>query len=365
MDFSNLFSNEKVNTGRQVELDIAKGLAIIFMIFLHTAFVVEGYNANFSPAYSFLVMNVLGRPYAAVIFMFCMGVGVVYSRHSQWDTMIKRGITLFLLGVLVNLFEFFIPYFTASALSVNPEPFNIVGGLMLFCVDILAFAGWAFILMGILKKFEVSNKKLIIIAVAMSIIGTLLKDVDFGITYANLFFANFIGCKGGFTAFPLLNWFIFPVAGYIWGQYFIRAKDKSEFFKFWPVLLIVALIYFFVSSKLWGGVFSKDVHFYYFLNTLDALFCVINAHAVISLCYWMAKFLPDAVIKAFSILSSNINRIYIAQWFFIPLTVIFIVHFNGSVVFGDLENSIISICMLILSTLVALGYKKLRTKKVN
>lgn len=363
MNVSNLFSNEKVNKGRQVELDIAKALAIIFMIFLHTIFVVTGYNANLSPTYSFLFMNVLGRPYAAVVFMFCMGVGVVYSRHSQWDTMIKRGIKLYLLGIMVNLFEFFIPHYVSKALSVNPNPFDIAGGLMLFCVDILAFAGLAFILMGILKKFEVSNKKLIIIAVVMSILGTLLKGIDFDNNLVNLFFANFIGCKGGFTAFPLFNWFIFPIAGYIWGQYFIRAKDKREFFKFWPILLVVCLVYFFVSTKYWGGIFSEDVHFYYFMNTLDALFCIINAHAVIGLCYWVVKFLPDAIIKAFSILSSNINRIYVAQWFFIPLTIILIVHFNKSVVFGDLENTIISILMLIISTLVALAYKRLRTNK--
>lgn len=218
------------------------------MIFLHTAFVTGSYHANFSPAYSFIVMDVLGRPYAAVVFMFCMGVGVVYSRHSQWDTMVKRGITLFLLGIFVNLCEFFIPYFAAGELSVNSHPFNIVGGLMLFCDDILAFAGWAFIFMGILKKFDVSNKKLIIIAVVMSIIGILLKDVDFGIPYVNLLLANFIGCKGGFGAFPLLNWFIFPVVGYVWGQYFIRAKDKGEFFKFWPILFFKFLIKFLVRS---------------------------------------------------------------------------------------------------------------------
>ena len=44
MNISNLFSDEKVNVGRQVELDIAKALAIIFMIFLHTILVVQGYK---------------------------------------------------------------------------------------------------------------------------------------------------------------------------------------------------------------------------------------------------------------------------------------------------------------------------------
>lgn len=359
MIISKIFSDEKVNTGRQVELDIAKALAIIFMIFLHTIMVVQGYNAGLSSTYSFIFGNVLGRPYAAVVFMFCMGVGVVYSRHSQWDTMIKRGVKLYLTGVLVNVFEYFVPFFLAGSLGLDATPFNIYGGLVLFVVDILAFAGMAFVLMGILKKFELSNKKMIIVAVALSLLGTLLRFTDFGIPVVNLITGHLFGTK--FTAFPLFNWFIFPIAGYVWGQYFIRAKDKSEFFKFWPILMIVSLIYFFVSSKLWGGVFSKDVHLYYFMNTLDAVFCIINAHAVIGLCYWLAKFLPDAVVKIFSMLSSNINNIYIAQWFFIPVTVILITYFARGLVLNDLISAIISIVMLIISTAAALGYKKLRT----
>ena len=363
MNVSDMFSDEKVNTGRQVELDIAKALSIIFMIFLHTFYIASAFNVDFNPAYNFLIMNILGRPYAATIFMFCMGVGVVYSRHSQWDLMIKRGVKLYLLGILVNVFEFFIPHFVAGVLLDKADIFPIAGGLLLFCVDILAFAGLAFILMGILKKFNLSNKNLVIIAVVMSILGTLLKGIDFGIPVINLLFANFIGTKGGFTAFPLFNWFIFPIAGYVWGQYFIRANDKMEFFKFWPILLIVAFIYFSLSSTVWGGVFSEDVHLYYFLNTFDALFCIINAHALVGLCYWLAKYLPDSIIKAFTILSSNINTIYIVQWLFVPLTIILVFYFFKDLVLTDLTTSMLALCMIFLATEVALAYKKLRATK--
>ncbi|MBE6499261.1 MAG: DUF1624 domain-containing protein [Methanobrevibacter thaueri] len=343
-------------------MDIAKALSIIFMVFLHVCYVSSAFNTAYDPIFDFVIMDILGRPYAAVIFMFCMGVGIVYSRHSQWNVMVKRGVTLFLLGILVNIFEFFIPHFVAGALLGKADVFPIAGGLMLFCVDILAFAGLSFILMGFLKKFEFSNKKLIVIAVVMSVLGSLLKGIDFGIPVVNLFFSYFIGCSGGFAAFPLFNWFIFPISGYIWGQYFIRAKDKKEFFKLWPILLIIAFIYFFISSKLWGGVESSDVHLYYFLNTLDAIFCIINAHAIIGLCYWLAKYLPDAIIKAFTTLSSNINRIYIAQWFFVPLTIIFIFYFAKGVVLNDILTSIIAIFILVLSTAIALGYKKLKIR---
>jgi positive regulator of sigma E activity len=62
-------------------------------------------------------------------------------------------------------------------------------------------------------------------------------------------------------------------------------------------------------------------------------------------------------------LSSNINNIYIAQWFFIPVTVILISYFFRDLVLNDLVTTIIAIFMLVISTLVALGYKKLRTSK--
>ena len=318
------------------------------------------YNHAFSPAYEFVVGNVLGRPYAAPIFMFCMGVGIVYSRHSQWDVMIKRGVKLYLLGILVNVFEWFIPHFLSGALLGNSDAFPIMSGLMLFSVDILAFAGLSFIVMGILKKFEVSNKKLVVLAVVMSIIGFFLFKIDLGNPILNLIFGNFIGTKGGFTAFPLFSWFIFPVGGYIWGQYFIRAKVKSDFFKFWPLYIVIALIYFFVSTNLWGGILSEDIHLYYFMNTLDAIFCIINAHGMIGLCYWLTKYLPDAVIKVSKILSSNINHIYIAQWFFVPISGILIAYFFKDLVMNDLLTAILSICIIIIATMVALGYKKLR-----
>ena len=99
--------------------------------------------SSFNQNFHFILMNLLGRPYAAVIFMFCMGVGIVYSRHSQWNVMIKRGVKLFFLGILVNIFEFFIPHFVAGALLGKADLFPIAGGLLLFCVDILIFAALA------------------------------------------------------------------------------------------------------------------------------------------------------------------------------------------------------------------------------
>lgn len=293
-----------------------------------------------------------------------MGVGAVYSRHSQWDMMIKRGVKLYILGVLVNVFEILLPGFLCGTLFGRWDVFLMEGGIMLFCVDILAFAGLAFVMMGILKKFDLSNKWIIVIVVAMSLIGTFARGLDFGSPILNLFFAHFIGSAGGFTTFSLFNWFIFPVAGLIWGQYFIRAKDNGQFFNFWPVYIIVATVYFYVTSRVLGsGVFSDNIHLYYFMTIIDEIFCIICAHGIIGLCYWIAKFLPDKIIKVFSIMSSNITNIYIAQWFFILLGVIFLVYFFRDLVFTDLGCTIYSIVMLVLSTVVAIYYRQLISRK--
>ena len=60
-----VFSKDEVNTGRQVELDIAKGFAILFMIWVHTA---ETFSTGTGLDYK-IVENFLGGPFAAPVFM--------------------------------------------------------------------------------------------------------------------------------------------------------------------------------------------------------------------------------------------------------------------------------------------------------
>jgi hypothetical protein len=176
-----------------------------------------------------------------------------------------------------------------------------------------------------------------------------------------LFFGNFIGTAGGFTVFPLFNWFIFPIAGIVWGHYFIRAKDKSEFFRYWPIFIIVSMIYFVWSTQFDGG-FLSSTHNYYFMTTVDALFCLLYAHGNIGLCYCLSKILPDYINKIFSILSSHIDIIYIVQWCFVPLGIIFLVYLFRSMVFTDIISAIYSVIIIILSALFAVNYRKLRKR---
>lgn len=341
-----------------MELDLAKCLAIFFMIFLHCYFVTTGFQNTISVPMTRIIGQLLGGPFAAPVFMFSMGVGMVYSRNQEPVYLIKRGVKLMLLGLVVNVGEFILPHYLAGLL-LGRWDFPIAGGLLLFCIDILAFAGMAFIAIGIFKKLKLSAKQMVIIAVVLSIAGSFLRFSELGSNVLNLIAGYFIGSKGGFTAFPLFNWLIFPTTGLLFGEYYIRCIDKKKLLSLWPVGLIISLIYFITSWFLPNG-FLSEIHHYYFMTTIDAVFCLICIYGVIGMCYFISGFLSDSIKQFLSKTSGNVNAIYVIQWFLIPITYIFICYFNRDVVFGDASLVIIALLEIVVCTALAAGYKNVK-----
>ena len=357
-----LLSKDKVNTGRQAELDLAKFLALIYMILLHCLMVTYGFNNTISLFMQRGIWQLLGGPFAAPVFMFTMGVGMVYSRNQDPNYLIKRGVKTMLLGLVVNIGEFFLPHYLAGKLLGEWDIFPIAGGLLLFCVDILAFAGMSMIMIGLLKKLNISAGGMVIIAIIMSIAGTFLRFRDLGGNVPNLIAGYFIGSAGGFTAFPLFNWFIFPSSGLLFGEYYIRCNDKKRLLRFWPLALVISVAYFVASWFMPEG-FLSETHHYYFMTTIDAAFCLLCIYGVIGSCNLICGYLPDGAIKFISKASGNINEIYIIQWFLIPVTYILIVYFIKGVVFSDLSLIIIALIEITVTTALAAKYKDFKKSK--
>lgn len=103
----NVFSNENVNSGRQIELDFAKVFAILLMIVTHYfAFCTFGgidYDTEI------LIIFLLCQC-SAPILMFAMGIGMIYTRHNSPKEFIIRGIKLLILGLIVNTLYFLSNY---------------------------------------------------------------------------------------------------------------------------------------------------------------------------------------------------------------------------------------------------------------
>ena len=158
---------------RYLEIDFVKFAAIIFMIFVHT-YEVFTYDAFFeSPGYenpvlyalNFIVEFFGGAP-AAPVFMFCMGLGITFSKNPTPSKFMKRGVVLLLVGLLVNFLEEILPIFW-EAPSFD-EIHEAVPGL--FANDVYFFFGLTFFFFAFV--FAVKKPVLICsIAGAISLIG--------------------------------------------------------------------------------------------------------------------------------------------------------------------------------------------------
>ena len=329
------------------------------MILLHCLMVASGFRNDISIYMQRLVGQLLGGPYAAPVFMFSMGAGIVYSRDHSPAYLVRRGIKLMFFGAIVNIGEFFLPNFLAGNLLGKWSIFPTAGGLLLLCVDILAFAGLAMIVFGVFFKLKLSVAQILAVSLMLSVAGSFLRFSDLGSDILNLLAGLFIGSAGGFTAFPLFNWFIFPAAGFLFGEYYIRCNDKKKLLSFWPAGLIISTAYFIASWFISHG-FLSEVHYYYFMTTIDALFCLMYIYGNLGFCLFLSGILSDRTKRFLSKTSANLNEIYIVQWFLIPVTFILICWCNRAIVFGDLSITIIAIVEIAAAAATAAAFKRMK-----
>lgn len=297
------FDAYEVNTGRQTELDIAKGFSIIFMVLVHVHMCFSDWSSSFL---NMLLSGILGGPCGAPVFMFCMGVGIQYSRSNQPLDCFKRGCHIFLIGILLNFLRYYIPSFFVKLLTATP--IHLYDFYNLIIVDILHFAGLFFILISFFKKINLSHLSLGILALLLSICGQLLNEIPCQNAYLSLV-ANLLWRSNSNSYFPLFNWFIFPAAGYLFGFWLKRCHDKQLFYRtIFPVtfpLSVLFVIYFIAGHR-------NTARLYYGIGTVDALFVLSLIFTIISIWYFVP--MSRRFIQFMSWLSKHVNSLYCTHW---------------------------------------------------
>src|SRR3954453_3744408 len=87
--------------------DLARGLAIVFMIGVHVLWHWGAPDTWTSPIGQ--VISFLGGPTAAPVFMFLMGASLAFSSRSSFSSLAVRGLWLLWLGYLLNFLRGVIP----------------------------------------------------------------------------------------------------------------------------------------------------------------------------------------------------------------------------------------------------------------
>ncbi len=328
-----MFADRPVNTGRQKELDLLKGITIILMILIHVFGEVDKESIN-ALHQSITVFG--DYPLGATAFMFCMGIGLAYTRHNSSGEFIKRGVLLLTFGQVLNICRYVLPNLAGYFFLGDAELLRNL--CLIISVDIMQFAGLAFLTMGILKKLHAGDGAVFAASMLMSILGSVLDGVQTSNYFVNQLLGFFWGTDTE-SYFPLLNWFIFPAAGLWFGGWYKRLTDKRRFFTRIfavgiPLYILYCISLRFPEWPVFRFRYGDTVKFTR-MYLPDALCCIVFVVTLAGICWLLSHVLPEALMKPAAYLSKNINKFYCVSYCVI-ITVCYFVEETSpnTVIFG-------------------------------
>lgn len=313
-----LYGDTTINCGRQKELDLAKCGAILCLALIHCIIECTPEEQLVS-GIPYLFDTVIGGPLSATVFMFAMGVGAVYQDSQSTRDGVLRGLRIMLISYMLNICRFLIPYLIGYGITGDTEKYIDPLLYKVLCNDILLFAGMALVLIALFRKIKLKDWQMAAIAFAASAAGTMLNGVDVNNALGNILLGYLIGTEDAagmvMSYFPLLNWLVFPVSGYIFGKRLLRLKDKNLFYGILSAICVpVATIYYAVGIVYERGMFGEGQNCYYHLQFSDAVGAILSTLGVLGLCHFLIRHLPEWVSSLSQKISRNITSIYCIHW---------------------------------------------------
>lgn len=219
-------NNRKLKT-RNITFDFARGLAVIFMVLVHVLGVYSNNTVQYSLFYD--IIDFLGSPPAAPVFMFSMGVFFMLSSKSDsLKVGIMRGFKLLLLGCLLSfLREDLLILLEGNFTSLNFFSSNHF--ITLWEIDILQFAGLAYILMSLIKYCFKKPIWWLFIAISIMVVSPLLWGITSDIKIFDWIF-NALWGAGEVVYFPIFGWLYYPLIGMIFGLMMKVSSDVDNLF---------------------------------------------------------------------------------------------------------------------------------------
>ncbi len=319
-------------SNRLLSLDLARGLAVFFMISVHTLEVFASKEVK-SSLFGQIIEFLGGAP-AAPVFMTLMGVSFIYSSKSELKPKLLRGFKIFLTGYVLNILRGVIPFTLSTYLKmdvVKTFPIEVLNEYtILTTVDILQFAGIALMIMALIQEFKINKYIILLSAFLISMLSPFLWGFTLNIPVIEQIFELFWGDQPiGFSfidnkiAFPVFPWLTFPLMGMFLGELLKNSIDPSRIFKYSGVLGILVLV---IGVAISFNNFQYHFNDYYHSRQGAMLFMC----GFILIWLYLNKLILDNVPKnsLFDLLfrwSKGVTNIYIVQW----ITIIWSIAFLG------------------------------------
>lgn len=208
--------------------DLARGLAIVFMIGVHVLWHWGAPDTWTSPIGQ--VISFLGGPTAAPVFMFLMGASLAFSSRTSFSALAVRGLWLLWLGYLLNFLRGVIPaYLGLQAGVVTQEqiaPFTLPW--LATTVDVHHMAGLSLIAIAALR-LGTGRPGWIWLALAAAIVATgpLLRGLEFGTPLLDGPLTPVLGGAPN-VYYAVVPWLAFPLVGAVYGTAVARAGRAAD-----------------------------------------------------------------------------------------------------------------------------------------
>lgn len=363
-----IFYDSPLNSGRQCEFDIARAILIFCLALIHLTIECSTPEA-LSGGIPYILDSIIGGSFSAPMYMFVMGVGMFYVKRSTFKDHAVRGIKIFLIGYILNIFRFLIPSLIGYKISGDEEKYITPLVYKFFGNDILTFAGLAMIIIAFFIKINMPKWLMLAVAFGASALGTLLNGIDVKSVYGNIFLGYLIGTEDAaglvLSDFPILNWLIFPLCGYVFASVLITVKDKKLFYALIsPVCVIFTIIYFVYGIKNEIGMFGEGQNCYYHMLTRDAFASLTLIIGLVGIYYYLSLVLPEFLLNLAKKVSKGITSVYCIHW---PIVFVFadvILYITrGTQILETWQILVAGTVISIVSIVIADYYDKFKKKR--
>ncbi len=299
------------------------------MVIVHVCDNMSVLDSNIMPqGILHLMITFFGAPMAAPMFMFAMGVGMVYTKHDSAREFASRGIKLILMGYGLNFFRETLLILFVNGLGVQTDYhkslIDTIG-----TIDILQFAGMTFLLVALMKKLSLKPWGMLGAAFVLQAVGTLFIGSCDSVPPLLQYILGLLFYTNQYIAFPATLWLIYPIEGICFAYLLRRVGDKGKFYRNVLWISSVALICATVGSIALG----YDIRYffigesYYQQNLISSLWIMSIVGISIAVYYYLSClinrscFLKGRLQNMIKYVSLNLNTIYILQWLLITYTI--------------------------------------------
>lgn len=314
---------KSIESGPRIEgLDVLRGLAVIFMVMVH----VQNLFGNMDVFSSVLggTVDFFGGPPAAPVFMFLMGAFFILSKKKPLKVSLKRGLSLLGLGYLLNILRGAVPYYIATEFLAVPEqsfPAFFTYEFFIFNVDILIFAGLAYMVMALMAEYIHKPGWWLLIALGAAAVAPLLWGLGEQIPVLGRVVQPLWSADAELATFALFPWIWFPVMGMAAGVLMEVSAPKK--------LVVPALILGLCLAILGGLLILWNMDFFYHeygqmgLGGILAIsgFVLLWTLGILGLNRLISSRLKPGIL---GYLSRNLTTIYVIHWLLLGWSLLFL-----------------------------------------